>query len=56
MDPHERKKVLQEVIDRLNYTEGFLDALQKLIEAYPLKNDKLNYDVSKFKIPEPQKY
>jgi hypothetical protein len=55
MDPIEnRKKVLQEVLDRLLYTEGFLDALEKLIKEHPIKDRKINYDSSTFKIPESQ--
>lgn len=54
MDPDKRKQVLQDVMDRLLYVEGFLDALEKVINEHPIKDKKINYNVSSFKIPEKQ--
>lgn len=52
MDPDKRKKVLQEVIDRLNYVEGFLEAIEKVISEHPVKGRNINYEVSSFKLPQ----
>lgn len=51
MDPQERKKILQDVLDRIMYVEGFVDKLQKVIDENPVKK-KINYEAGSFKIPQ----